>query len=280
MSDRVFKIGSAIKGDLTRIKKQFDQLSNQTSFTIIDLKEYVLRWGILQKNQSGSLDSLVEKVLGPFLPKDDVLRKNDQWESLPLAPDLLHYAALDVYASRLIFEKATEIVPFDQVTYSTTGGTPVALLVQEGGIVAAYGKIADVQPVSMGGVRVQVPTKSRMVVDIETVLCPSAAAILHLLPQSLSLSSQKTKAGAYTLGQLHAASSTSTFQIVAPIALLTFDHRNPVSFDIFCYLNTSQTICISGFSTTDISIFHTTTSPSNAVHIHKFNGCGFICFRR
>ena len=41
-----------------------------------------------------------------------------------------------------------------------------------------------------------------MVVDIETVLIPSATAILHLLPQSLSLSSQKTKAGAYTLGQL------------------------------------------------------------------------------
>ena len=111
MSDRVFKIGSAVKGDLTRIKKQFNQLSNQTSFTVIDLKEYVLRRGILQKNESGSLDSLVEKVLGLFLPKDDVLRKNNQWEVLPLAPNLLQYAALDVYASHLIFEKATEMIP-------------------------------------------------------------------------------------------------------------------------------------------------------------------------
>jgi hypothetical protein len=280
MSDRVFKIGSAVKGDLTCIKKQFDQLSNQTSFTIIDLKEYVLRRGILQKNQSGSLDSLVDKVLGLFLPKDDVLRKNDQWESLPLAPDLLHYAALDVYASYLIFEKATNLVPFDQVTYDTAGGTPVALLVHEGGIVAAYGKIADVQPASMGGVQVQVPTKSRMVVNIETVLCPSAAAILHLLPQSQSLSSQKTKAGAYTLGQLHAASSAPTFQIVTPIALLTFDHRNPVSSNIFYYLNNSQSISMSDFSTIDITIFHTSISLSNAVHIHKYNGCGFTYFRR
>ena len=71
-----------------------------------------------------------------------------------------------------------------------------------------------------------------MVVEIDTVLVPSAAAILHLLPQSLSLSSQKTKAGAYTLGQLHAASSASTFQVVAPISLLTFDNRNSVSSDI------------------------------------------------
>jgi hypothetical protein len=53
-----------------------------------------------------------------------------------------------------------------------------------------------------------------MVVDIETVLIPSAAVILHLLPQSLSLSSKKTKAGAYTLCQLHATSFASTFQVV------------------------------------------------------------------
>jgi hypothetical protein len=152
MSDRVLKIGSAVKGDLTRIKKQFNQLSNQTSFTVIDLKEYVLRRGILQKNKSGSLDSLVEKVLGLFLPKDEVLRRNDQWEVLPLASNLLHYAALDVYASHAIFERATEMVPFDQVTYGTAGGTPVALLVHEGGIVAAYGKVADLQPTSLGGV--------------------------------------------------------------------------------------------------------------------------------
>ena len=271
MSDRVFKIGSAVKGDLTRIKKQFDQLSNQTSFTIIDLKEYVLRRGILQKNESGSLDSLVEKVLGLFLPKDDILRKNDQWEALPLAPNLIHYAALDVYASHQIFEKATEMVPFDQVTYSTTSGSPVALLVHEGGVVAAYGKVADLQPASLGGVRVQVPTKSRMVVDIETVVIPSAAAILHLLPQSLSSFSQKTKAGAYTLGQLHAASSGSTFQVVAPIALLTFDHRNTVSSDIFYYSNIYQSTSVSDFSTTP--------NLSNAVLIYKHIGFCFSCSR-
>jgi hypothetical protein len=113
-----------------------------------------------KKNESGSLDSLVQKVLGLFLSKDDVLRKNDQWEVLPLAQNLLHYAALDVYASYLIFEGVAEMAPFDQVTYSTTGGTRVALLVHEGGIVAAYGEVADLQPASLGGVQVQVPTKS------------------------------------------------------------------------------------------------------------------------
>jgi len=52
------------------------------------------------------------------------------------------------------------------------------------------------------------------------VVVPSAAVILHILPQSMSTSSQKTKAGAYTLGQLLAASSGPTFQIVTPVTLL------------------------------------------------------------
>ena len=52
------------------------------------------------------------------------------------------------------------MVPFNQVACDTTGGTPVALLVHEGGIVATYGKVADLQPTSLGGVQVQVPTKS------------------------------------------------------------------------------------------------------------------------
>ena len=111
-----------------------------------------------------------------------------------------------------------------------------------------------------------------MVVDIKTVLIPSAAAILHLLPQSLSLSSQKTKAGAYTLGQLHAASSASTFQVVTPIALLTFDHQNPVSSNPFYYLYIYQSASISEFSTTP--------NLANTVHIHKYNGFYFTCSGR
>jgi hypothetical protein len=224
---------------LTHIKKQFSQLSNQVAFNVIGLKEYVLQQGILQRKESGSLDALVERVLGLFLPKDDDLRRNDQLELMPLPSNLLNYAALDVYASRLICEKATEMVPFNHVTHNTTLGTAVALLIQEGGNIAAYGKIADPQPKLLGSIRVQVPTKSRLVIDIETVLIPSAAAILHLLPQSSALSSQKTKAGAYTLCQLHAASSASIFQVVAPTTLLTFDHRNAVCLCIFHYSDIS-----------------------------------------
>jgi len=42
------KIGSAVKGNLTHLTKQFNQLAGQSSFNIIDLKDYILWWGILQ----------------------------------------------------------------------------------------------------------------------------------------------------------------------------------------------------------------------------------------
>ena len=185
VSDWVFKIGSAVKGDLTHIKKQFDQLSNQTSFNVIDLKEYALQCGILQWKESGSLEALAKHVLGQYLAKDDILRKNDDWEEWPLHPELLNYAAWDVHASQLIYEKVAKVTPLDRVEHSSPAGTCIALLVQKGGSIVAYGKIAFLQPKKLGSIQVKVPTNSRVVVDIEHVAISSAAAILHL-PQPSS----------------------------------------------------------------------------------------------
>ncbi|KZP09283.1 hypothetical protein FIBSPDRAFT_938563 [Athelia psychrophila] len=223
-SNRVFKIGSAIKGDLTRLKKQFSQLSTQSSFTVIDLKEYAIERGVIRQKSAGSLDALLDKCLGLYLPKDDALRKHDGWETRLLPAELLDYAAKDVYASRLLFEKLTELSPIERVTSDTPGGTPVKILVQAGGEVAAYGHILHSQPSSLGTVRVAVPSKNRLVVEINSVIIPAASALLHLLP---SPSGSKTQSGAYTLGQLQAASGSTHFTIVVPISLLEFSYAPP-----------------------------------------------------
>ncbi|KAJ3813690.1 ribonuclease H-like domain-containing protein [Lentinula lateritia] len=105
-SERVWKIGSRIKGDLTRLRKQFpSQLHDSVRFSTIDLKEYALAGRFIQPNQSGALASLCETVLGQRLPKDQDTRANNSWEYLTISPSLLHYAACDVLASRRIFEK-------------------------------------------------------------------------------------------------------------------------------------------------------------------------------
>ncbi|KAJ7077201.1 hypothetical protein C8R43DRAFT_1179242 [Mycena crocata] len=210
ISDRVFKIGSCVKADLTRLQKQFSQLRDQTSFNVIDLKEYAIQRGVIGRKDAGGLDTLVEKVLGRSLSKDP------------------SYAALDAFASRRIFEAVTRIAPLDHVQHDTTPGTRVALLVQEGGEVAAYGKISAVQTPSFQGVRVAVPSKSRVIIDIHDLCLPTAAAVLHLLPKDTN-SARRTKAGVYSLGQLQQSSldSASGFSVVSPISLLQFDRRNP-----------------------------------------------------
>jgi DNA-directed RNA polymerase subunit N (RpoN/RPB10) len=220
ISDRVFKIGNSIKADFTRLKKQFSQLKKQKSFNVIDLKEYCTRRGIIPRKGSGGLDILLEKTAGTYLSKDESLRKSNDWEGQEIRPDLLQYAALDVYASRIVFEKATEIAPPANVDADTTSGTRIVLLLQEGGAPVAYGKVADTQPTSLGRVRVKVPTKSRLVVDIDRLLTPSASAILHLLPGEKH---GKAKAGTFTLGQLRDMSGSHIFQVVASVSHLRLD---------------------------------------------------------
>jgi hypothetical protein len=199
-------------------------LHDQT-FRTIDLKQFAIQRVLIGKRESGSLDALAEKLLGVYLPKDDALRKSEDWEGndFPHRPELLNYAALDVYASRLIFEKISETAPLDCVQHNTPAGTRVALLTREGGEVAAYGQISPVQTTTFAGIRIKTPTNSRVLVDIDSVVIPSAAAILHV--PSSSGHRTRTKAGALTLAQLRSIADSSVFHVVSPISLLQFDQR-------------------------------------------------------
>ncbi|KAF9029943.1 hypothetical protein BDZ89DRAFT_1112423 [Hymenopellis radicata] len=232
MHERVFKIGSGVKGDLTRLRKQFTELKDQV-FEMIELKDYAIQRGILKQRESGSLDAMVQKLLGKYLSKDPNLRCNENWEQATLAPDLLMYAASDVFASRLLFEAMSRKTPLPQVTRDTPAGTQVAFLVQEGGEIAAISRIAADQPSSLGGVRVAVPTQTRVVVDVETIRIPSAAVFLHQVPRNLAPGQCRTrmKAGAKSLDALQTESSSDIFPIVAHISQLSLhcDDKNASS---------------------------------------------------
>ena len=66
----IFKIGSAVKANLTQIKKQFSQLANHVSFTTIDLKNYCIEQGNIGQKESGILDLLLAKTAQLYLSKD------------------------------------------------------------------------------------------------------------------------------------------------------------------------------------------------------------------
>ncbi|KAL0563144.1 hypothetical protein V5O48_018932 [Marasmius crinis-equi] len=166
-SDRVFKIGSGIKGDLTRLSKQFpQQLGTVRNFCVIDLKDYATHRGKIHRGDDGSLGGLSETVLGCYLPKDDGVRLSEDWEKRTIPPDLLEYATGDVMVSRSIFETLSAIEPIVGVTISTSPDTPIGILSQMGGLVIAWGHISKLQPKAMDGIQVQVPTLSRLVVEV------------------------------------------------------------------------------------------------------------------
>ncbi|KJA22002.1 hypothetical protein HYPSUDRAFT_202494 [Hypholoma sublateritium FD-334 SS-4] len=152
-SKRVFKIGSNIKGDITRLRKQFPAISDQSQTDLIDLKDFCITRGLVTRKEPGSLDILCKKLLNCYLEKPDYLRRHDDWETGDLSPALLNYAALDVYCSRLIFEKASEYSQFQRPSITSPPGTAVTLLLQDGGSAIAHGRIAAKQPNKLGELR-------------------------------------------------------------------------------------------------------------------------------
>ncbi len=112
------------------------------------------------------------------------------------------------------------------VKCDTPSATRIGLLAQPGGAVVAYGRVAEQQPKSLGDIRVQVPTRSRIVVRIDEVLCPTAAAPLYRLPDShIDSSHTRNRTQCWTLGELQVASASApTFLLVSQLSHLIYDY--------------------------------------------------------
>ncbi len=136
----------------------------------------------------GSLDALVKKTLGKYLSKDDMFQKSERWEDAKLSSNLIQYAVTDVFASRHIFETILKSPCIKNVTADTPASSRVALLVQEGDDIVVYGKIAANQVLPFKGVHVKVPNQNQVIIDIDILLKPLAAAILHVDHTAISTS--------------------------------------------------------------------------------------------
>lgn len=222
VSPRVYKVGSMIKQDIGRLRRQFPQLGLETgTLNLIDLRELCIRQGVIKRGQPGSLEALLKTTTKKYIPKDDALRRCDDWETYPLRQDLLNYAALDAYASRVVYEEAQRRTPPVLIDANSPPGTRITLYTQaDGGFPAAHGTISDPQPSSFNGIRVKTPSCSRVLIDIDHVIMPSAAATLHTVPDRHT---SRNKAGTYTLRELQDMSVRMhgmKFQVVAPVSHL------------------------------------------------------------
>lgn len=89
---RIIKVGRSVATDCAWLQADF----NCRPSPILELSEAVKVRELLPIGSGTSLQDLVAVVLGLHLTKDDLLRKGD-WDSAPLSPEQIAYAASDAY---------------------------------------------------------------------------------------------------------------------------------------------------------------------------------------
>ena len=89
---------------------------------------------------------------------------------------------MDVFASQVIFEKTSELAPIACINFDTPARNRVALPAQEGGGPIAFGIVSDPQLSVFGSIRVKTATCYQLLITVNTIIVPSAVAILHRPP--------------------------------------------------------------------------------------------------
>eukprot|EP01041_Mallomonas_annulata_P012191 gene12191-25607_t len=105
MADNRYKVGLNISGDISKIKRDFPQLT-QPIRGVCDLRD--IYRAVSNISPPSSLAHMVEKLFTKNLPKPNNVRCSN-WEKYPLSITQQNYAALDAYVSyfsyRAIFEQ-------------------------------------------------------------------------------------------------------------------------------------------------------------------------------
>lgn len=140
--------------------------------------------------QNAALGELVGTQLHAFLPKDPHIQVSPRWADIPLPPEFISHAVLDVYAVVEVHQRLLGLEIAKPINAKTPGGTPVALLASDGAEVA-HGIIAIEHPQALDGINL---TATRAVMAISKVIVPS-----FLIPASLCQS--KHSVSLASLGQ-------------------------------------------------------------------------------
>lgn len=238
---RTFFVGSRIKGDFTRLSKQFPTLSaHQATFGLIDLKDLARDRQLIQWDEHGSLADLVRKILGAHLPKDSATRINNEWELPQIRPHLISYASLDVYASQRLYSQFRSTTLPRRIDNQTMPGTKVIFHVNEGAPPAALCEVVNPTTSAVNGVRVKNNPQTRVVVTVKSILLPTATSILHFEGKNPS----KARAGDVGLSLRSMESKfrdmvTGEFQMVVHMKQLTFQPNDVrLKYQIFRLLLT------------------------------------------
>lgn len=180
------KVGCHIQADLTRLFKDcgFSSERDQAFAGALELGALAKSRNLVQRANT-SLADMLAATRRLFLPKEESIRVSTAWDDINLPKTHLEYAALDAYATWLVFDAMITTASDEPVTMNTTPGTPIRLWSRNRSTIVARGFIALDRPKSFKGVNV---TRNRAVVTITSVQVPGYLVRKDLLKSELNVS--------------------------------------------------------------------------------------------
>ncbi len=172
LNSRVLKVGRNIELDLRQLQ---EESKSPIPFPGgIDLARLAKEKGVISDARIGLAD-LCARVTKTRLEKDSTIRISPNWSMDVLTEDQKRYAALDVWASLLVYEELQKLrVP--EPLFSFSGGEEVFLYHDDRTSIIARGWIAHSIPDSCDNIRI---TPSKTLIFVTKVFVPAALISQH-----------------------------------------------------------------------------------------------------
>ncbi|KAJ3768614.1 hypothetical protein FB446DRAFT_706893 [Lentinula raphanica] len=168
---RIIKAGRMVTADLRQLK----MISGKGPFAGgLELGTFTKQRFLISDARS-SLADLTAEILGKCLPKNCAEHICTNWDDNELTPAQIDYAALDAYASLVLFNCINAIPLPELVTTSTLSGTRVILLSSDKKKIIAHGTLTS--PHDLG---IQL-TSAQVTVCISQIIVPGAKLKKHTL---------------------------------------------------------------------------------------------------
>ena len=181
-ASQIHKVGVKVSGDLKRLFRDcgFVEEQDKPFQGATELGKMAKEQGVASTANIGLAD-LCATVIKHFLTKEADIRVSSSWDMNPLPQSHISYAALDVYATWLVFKALMSSGPTvgKSVDASTPGRTTVSLFSADGSRIVAYGQILPDRPSKSKGINV---TKTRVLIVVNTIVVPGHLVSSDLLP--------------------------------------------------------------------------------------------------
>ncbi|KAL8277487.1 hypothetical protein RQP46_010117 [Phenoliferia psychrophenolica] len=200
-NDRIKKVGVGVKGDVTRLAKEFSSAPGKlpTPAGAVELGQLAKERGVT----AAKLSELCAVVLPRRLKRPRDIQISSRWTEANLAPEYVEYAALDAYVGLAIYRDLLKQPKVSTTALSDSAckiGALVVLLADDSTRPIAHGVIAELAPPSTGepkvvdGIRL---TQARLVLRVTRILVPAQAQ-----PEEDDEEDQQQEEGAERIGDV------------------------------------------------------------------------------